>query len=47
MSYCCMARCLAHRREVYISIQDRAWVHSDGWPCAAMAAAPIQPEDLQ
>ena len=47
MSYCCMAVCLAHRLDVYINIQDRAWVHASGWPCDGLSAAPIWPEDLQ
>lgn len=47
MSYCCMAVCLAHGRSVYIDIQDRNWVHADGWPCEGMADAPIHPEDLE
>jgi hypothetical protein len=41
-----MGSCLKHRREVYINIQDRAWVHTDGWPCDGMTEAPIQPQDL-
>ena len=47
MSYCCQAVCLTHRRGVYINIQDGAWVHSDGWPCEALASAPVHPEDLE
>jgi hypothetical protein len=46
MSHCCMATCIAHRRSVYINIQDRKWVNADGWPCEAMTIAPIQPQDL-
>ncbi len=42
-----MAVCLAHRRDVYINIADRAWVHEDGWPCDDMSGAPIWPEDLE
>jgi hypothetical protein len=33
MSYCNRASCLAHHRPVYFNLQDRAWVHTDGWPC--------------
>ena len=40
MSYCTMMMCVAHRREGYFNLQDRAWVHSDGWPCEPMAAIP-------
>jgi hypothetical protein len=46
MSYCCMAVCLTHGRDVYVNIQDRAWVQADGWPCDGMTEALIQPEDL-
>jgi hypothetical protein len=47
VSYCCVAVCLAHRRDVYINIAGRAWVHSDGWPCDGMTAAPISAGDLE
>ena len=46
MSYCCMATCLAHRREVFIQPAWRQWVHTDCWPCDALAGAPVYPEDL-
>lgn len=36
-SYCNSATCLAHRRGVYVNLQEWAWVHTDGWPCDAMA----------
>ena len=56
-SYCCMAVCLAHRRDVYICIwcpahpgpgmcDDKGWVHADGWFCEAMEKAPITAGDL-
>jgi hypothetical protein len=38
MSYCNRASCLAHRRAMYWNMQDRAWVHTDGWPCDGGAA---------
>lgn len=47
MSYCCQATCLAHRRPVFIQPAWNQWVHTDCWPCEAMADAPIQPEDLE
>jgi hypothetical protein len=40
MSYCTMACCLAHHRDVYFNLQDHAWVHADGWPCDPMAGCP-------
>ena len=38
-SYCLMACCLAHHREIYVTLHDRSyeigrtWVHADGWAC--------------
>ena len=37
MSYCNRASCLAHHRAIYWNLQDRAWVHTDGWPCDGAA----------
>jgi hypothetical protein len=39
-SVCVSGCCLAHRRETYWNIQDRCWVHTDGWPCPALAGLP-------
>jgi hypothetical protein len=33
MSYCARACCLRHRRGMYFNLQERLWVHLDGWPC--------------
>jgi len=46
MSYCTRAVCLAHRQDCYINIQWREWVHASGWPCEALADAPITADDL-
>lgn len=34
-SVCVRGCCLAHRRAVYWSIEQRAWVHASGWRCAS------------
>lgn len=47
MSHCTMATCVAHRRSVYVNIQEMTWVHADGWPCDDMLYAPISPLDLE
>jgi hypothetical protein len=39
-SVCVMGCCREHRRETYWNIQDGCWVHSDGWPCPALADLP-------
>jgi hypothetical protein len=37
-SYCTTAACLAHHRDVYFNLQERAWVHADGFECDGLAA---------
>ena len=39
-SVCIAGSCLAHRRGTYWNLQDAAWVHTDGWPCDALADVP-------
>lgn len=45
MSYCNRASCLAHHRAIYWNLQDRAWVHTDGWPCDGQAFYDEGPRD--
>jgi hypothetical protein len=42
VSYCTSAACVAHRRPVFIRLDQGErypWVHTDLWPCEAMPAA--------
>jgi hypothetical protein len=40
-----MTCCLAHRRQSYWNLQDRAWVHADGWLCDSLAGQPAPAPD--
>jgi hypothetical protein len=41
-----MATCLEHKSRVFIMIPWRQWVHTDCWPCEALAGLEIAEGDL-
>jgi hypothetical protein len=42
MSFCSTACCLAHRGVLYFNLQDRTWVHTDGWRCDPEVRAAVR-----
>jgi hypothetical protein len=46
MSYCTRATCLAHKRLVFVMIPWKRWVHTNCFPCEALADLEIAEGDL-